>query len=1178
MSAENTPTDLAKMSSGRTISLEDKYTATSGKVFMNGTQALVRFPIVQMRRDALAGFNTGTYISGYRGSPIGGYDFALHGAKKHLEEHDIVFQPGTNEDLAATAVWGSQQLNLSPGARKDGVVGIWYGKGPGVDRSGDVFKHGNSAGTSPNGGVLCIAGDDHTAKSSTTAHQSDHAFMAAIMPMLFPSSVQEFVELGLFGIAMSRYSGLWVGYKVISDTIETTGVVDLAGEQQRFVIPEDFEMPQGGLNLRWPDPILVQDERLQEHKAYAAIAFARANNIDQLIFDSKKPRFGIVASGKAYENVREALRQLGIDEKLVDKLGLRLYKVRMPWPLEPAGIREFAEGLEEVLVIEERREVIEHQIKQQLFNWQANTRPRIVGKFDHKDRHILKLNEEMTAGTALRAIASRLLTFDLPEGLAARVKQKLAYYEERAEIRINHEAPVSRIAHFCSGCPHNSSTKVPEGSRAMAGIGCHFLSVWMDRNTETFSHMGGEGAAWTGIAPFTDENHIFVNLGDGTYFHSGFLAIRQAVAAKVNITYKILFNDAVAMTGGQTHDGTLTPEIISHQIKAEGVKEIWLVSDEPEKYDKSDLPQNIHIQHRDYLEDVQKHLREVPGCTAIIYDQTCANEKRRRRKRGLLEDPKKWAFINSQICEGCGDCSDQSNCMSVEPLETEFGRKRQINQSSCNKDYSCVEGFCPSFVTVHGGALKKPSVHIPSSDSERPTLPIPKTKKLDEVFNIAITGVGGTGVLTIGAILGMAAHVDDKAAIILDMAGLAQKGGAVLSHVRLAPTTNLISSPQIVTGEADLLLAADSVVAAAQNSIALCSPENTVAIINTHLSPVSSFIFDRDFDFREKSIVDAIETSTTEGSVKIDFTKLAEITCGNTIATNIMIVGYAAQAGLLPISIDAIEQAIEINGVAVEANLTAFNWGRRFFAFPDEISDLLPSVDQIEPEPESETLETIIQKRAEFLSEYQDEKLAEHYLAIIAKVQKSDGDRDSRQALTDAVARNLFKLLSYKDEYEVARLYTNGEFEKRIADQFEGDYKINFHLAPPILGGKLLPNGRHKKRQYGPWAFRLFKILAGLKGLRGGRFDIFGYSNERKMERQLIVQYEGMIDEILPKLDNNNYDDAVALAAIPNSIRGFGPVKLKSVEKAAVTKSELLEKFRDEKPKSKIVKKVKAAE
>ena len=680
----------------------------------------------------------------------------------------------------------------------------------------------------------------------------------------------------------------------------------------------------------------------------------------------------------------------------------------------------------------------------------------------------------------------------------------------------------------------------------------------MDRNTETFSHMGGEGAAWSGIAPFTDENHVFVNLGDGTYFHSGFLAIRQAVAAEVNITYKILFNDAVAMTGGQIHDGALSPELISHQIKAEGVKEIWLVSDEPEKYDKSLIAHGVNIQHRDYLEDVQKHLRDTPGCTAIIYDQTCANEKRRRRKRGMMEDPKKWAFINPLVCEGCGDCSDQSNCMSVEPLETEFGRKRQINQSTCNKDYSCTDGFCPSFVTVHGGALKKPDVYTPSTGAQSP-LPDPKIEKLQDVYNIAITGVGGTGVLTIGAILGMAAHIDDKAAIILDMAGLAQKGGAVLSHVRLAPTTDLISSPQIVTGEADVLLAADTVVAVAQNSIALCSSENTRAVINTHLSPVSGFIFDRNFDFREKSVIDAIENNTMPSPVKIDFTKLAELICGNTIATNMMMIGYAAQQGLLPISINSIERAIEINGVEVEANRLAFNWGRRFSAFPAEISEVLAHAQIDRKQPDS--LEEVIERRATYLTQYQNEKLAQHYQAVVKNVESTEAKLGKKRDLTNAVVRNLFKLLAYKDEYEVARLYTNGDFEERIAEQFEGDFKLNYHLAPPIFGGKLLPSGRHKKRQYGSWAFQMFKILAGMKGLRGTVFDIFGYSAERKMERKLIGEYEDLISEMLPKLNSNNHVQAVELAKIPDLIRGFGPVKLAAVKRADEIRSGLLAKF-----------------
>ena len=1137
------------------VSLEDKYTASEGQVFMNGTQALVRLPMIQIRRDREAGLNTGAFISGYRGSPVGGLDLAYMGARKHLANHDVVFKPGVNEDLAATAVWGSQQAGMSPGANRDGVIGLWYGKGPGVDRCGDVFKHANSFGTSRHGGVLAIAGDDHNAKSSTVAHQSDHAFMAAIMPMLFPTSVHEFVELGLLGIAMSRYAGIWVAYKVITDTIETTAVVDLAGEKRQFLLPNDFEMPEGGLNIRWPDDRFAQDDRLQEHKAYAAIAFARANSVDQLVIDSRKPRFGIISSGKAYENVREALRHMGIDQKTADKIGLRLYKVRMPWPLEPEGVRRFSEGLEEVLVIEERREVIEHQIKQQLFNWRANVRPRIVGKFDHKDRHILSLHEEVTTGVALRAIASRLLDFDLPDDLKTRFSSLLDNYQQRHQAKIGHQAPVARMAHFCSGCPHNTSTKVPDGSRAMAGIGCHFMALWMNRNTETYTHMGGEGVPWIGTAPFTEEEHVFANLGDGTYFHSGVLAIRASVAASSNITYKILYNDAVAMTGGQHVDGILTVPQLSEQLHAEGVKEIWLVSDEPDKYQPAVLAPGVKIRSREYLDDVQQHLREVKGTTAIIYDQTCAAEKRRRRKRGTMEDPDKRAFINPLVCEGCGDCSVQSNCISIEPLETEFGRKRKINQSSCNKDFSCVDGFCPSFVTVHGGQLRKPK--LPElSDA---TLPEPKVAALDDVYNIAITGVGGTGVLTIGAIIGMAAHVEGKAAMIQDFSGLAQKGGAVLSHVRLAPTPEMVASAQIVTGEADVLMAADTVVAASKETVALYDKTRTRGVVNTHLSPVSNFVYDRDFDFREKQVIDTISERVSANPSLVDFTKLAERVCGDAIATNIMMVGYACQKGLLPVGVAALERAIELNGVAVRANKLAFNWGRRFAEHPEEAIAMIAEATGGAGEPK--TLEEIVDRRAEFLTGYQNEAYAKHYRDMVAKVQAAEEKLGRKRELTSAVARYLFKLMAYKDEYEVARLYTDGDFERRIRETFEGDFKLAFHLAPPVFQGEILPNGRPRKRMFGPWMMRAFRMLAKFKGLRGTAFDPFGYSEDRRIERQLIADYEATLEHILSGLSEKNYRFAVALAKVPDEIRGFGPVKEQSLKKAEKLKGDLLRQF-----------------
>jgi indolepyruvate ferredoxin oxidoreductase len=1151
---EHDPTSAAIRNA---VTLEDKYTAENGRIFLNGTQALVRIPIVQMRRDRAAGLNTGTFISGYRGSPLGGYDIALNQAKKHLTPLDIVFQPGVNEDLAATAVWGSQQATLSPGHTKDGVVGIWYGKGPGVDRCGDVFKHGNSAGSAPYGGVLALAGDDHLAKSSTVAHQSDHAFMAAIMPMLFPTSVHEFVELGLFGIAMSRYSGLWTGYKVIADTVETTSVVDLASEQREFVIPDDYEMPGGGLNIRWPDDRLIQDERLQEHKGYAAIAFARANGVDQLVIDSKKPRFGIIASGKAYENVREALRHLEIDAKTADAIGLRLYKVRMPWPLEPEGVRHFSEGLEEVLVIEERREVIEHQIKQQLFNWRADVRPRIVGKFDHKDRHILSLHEEITTGVALRAIATRLLTFDLPEDLRIRMQNLLEYYQQRHDMKTGHRPPVGRMPHFCAGCPHNTSTKVPDGSRALAGIGCHFMALWMDRNTETYTHMGGEGVSWSGTAPFTNEKHVFVNLGDGTYFHSGLLAIRQSVAAGVNITYKLLYNDAVAMTGGQHVDGQLGVPQITHQLHSEGVKEIWLVSDEPDKYPQSLLAPGVKIRSREYLDEVQRHLRDVEGCTAIVYDQTCAAEKRRRRKRGTMDDPPKRVFINPLVCEGCGDCSVQSNCIAVEPLETEFGRKRQINQSSCNKDYSCLNGFCPSFVTVHGGELKKSSLP-PLSEEE---LPEPQIAAIEDVYNIAITGVGGTGVLTIGAIIGMAAHLTGKAAMIQDFSGLAQKGGAVISHVRLSDSPERVASPQIVTGEADVLLAADTVVAAANGSINLYEQNRTRAVLNTHLAPVSNFVFDRDFDFRENQVIKTIADAVNKDIARLDFGKLAETVCGDTIATNIMMVGYACQKGLLPVGPEALLRAIELNAVAVDTNKRAFRWGRHFAQYPQEAGQILASLHAAPQEPQ--TLESMLDHRAGFLSGYQDSNHAQRYRDLVNKVQTAEAALGGKEELSSAVARYYFKLLAYKDEYEVARLYTDGDFERRIRETFDGDFKLNFHLAPPLFKGEILPNGRPRKKQYGPWMFRAFKLLAGLKFLRGTAFDPFGYSCERKEERRLIEEYETLIQEIIDRLDKSNYRIAVALARLPDEIRGYGPVKELSIRRVAAQKQDLLARFRN---------------
>ena len=956
------------------ISLDQKYTQDKGHIFLTGIQALVRLPMAQIRRDRAAGLNTAGFISGYRGSPLGGYDQQLFAARKHLEQYNIKFQPGVNEDLAATAVWGSQQLNLSPGAKYDGVVGIWYGKGPGVDRCGDVFRHGNTAGSAKNGGVLVLAGDDHGAKSSTVPHQSDHAFISALMPYLYPSSIHEMIEMGLLGIAMSRYSGCWVGMKVITETVETTAEIDLTDEMTPFNIPTDFEMPPGGLNLRWPDDRFAQDLRLQDYKGYAAIAFARANNINRITMDSPNARYGIMASGKSYEDIRQALRELGITEEVAAKIGLRLYKIGMPWPLEPEGVRKFAVGLEEIFIVEERREIVENQVKQELFNWRDDVRPRIVGKMDDHDKRFLTFAAELSVASLASSLTERLLRLNLNPEIAAMLRAKADWFNGRQATQMQAVAPVTRTPYFCSGCPHNTSTKVPEGSRAFAGIGCHFMALWMDRSTETYTHMGGEGVPWVGVAPFTKEEHVFANLGDGTYFHSGSLAIRQAVASGANITYKLLYNDATAMTGGQHVDGELSPQQITFQLHSEGIRNIYLVSETPEAYPASDIAPGVKVAHRDELDAVQRTCRTLKGTSAIVFVQTCAAEKRRRRKRGLMEDPARRVMINPAVCEGCGDCSVQSNCISVEPLETEMGRKRTINQSTCNKDYSCVKGFCPSFVTIDGGKPRRRAPANLGDAGDIGDLPEPASfPSLERPYNIAVGGVGGTGVLTIGALLGMAAHIEGKASMILDMSGLAQKGGAVLSHVRLSEHTADVTCSRIVTGTADLVMAADEVVAAAKDTITLCEASRTVGVINTHVIPTADFILNRDFNFQSRNVNHVLETELRKDSSFYDFTKPAEALLGDSIATNIMMMGYAYQKGLLPLSAKAILQAIEVNGVSIKMNTQAFQLGRLAAADPARLEAMMKGKDEsVAPKTlDAMTLDEVIAHRSDFLTAYQ---------------------------------------------------------------------------------------------------------------------------------------------------------------------------------------------------------------
>ena len=1152
------------------VTLDDKYVLESGRVYLTGTQALVRLPMLQRQRDAGAGHNTGCFIAGYRGSPLGGFDQALWGARRFVERNHIKFQPAINEEMAATAVWGSQQLGLFPGAKYDGVFAVWYGKGPGVDRSGDALKHANSAGSAPLGGVLALAGDDHTCKSSTLAHQSEFAFIDALIPVLNPAGVEEILDLGLYGWAMSRYSGCWVALKTVAETMDSSASIAVDPGRVEIRLPQDFALPPGGLNIRWPDPPLDQEARLHRWKLPAAVAFARANRLDRVVLDAPRPRFGIVTAGKSYLDVRQALDELGIGDSEAAAIGLRLYKVAMPWPLEPEGARDFAEGLAEVLVVEEKRAVIETQLKEQLYNWPADRRPRIVGKFDENGAWILPSNGELAPGQIARIIAQRLAGL----GEVPRLPERLARLDARERpvggpMGGGEVVPFQRTPYFCSGCPHNTSTRVPDGSRALAGIGCHYLSQFMDRSTATFSQMGGEGVAWIGQAPFTDTTHVFANIGDGTYTHSGILAIRSAVAAGVNMTYKVLFNDAVAMTGGQPLDGGLTVPRVVAQLAAEGVRPIVVVTDEPDKYPLgAEFPLGATVRHRDELDAVQRQLRGVTGVSAIVYDQTCAAEKRRRRKRGRFPDPARRVFINDLVCEGCGDCSAASNCLSVVPVETEFGRKRAIDQSSCNKDFSCLKGFCPSFVTVEGGSLRKRAAADPAADN-LPSLSDPTLPDITQPYGILVTGVGGTGVVTIGALLGMAAHLEGKAVAVLDQLGMAQKGGAVMSHVRVSARPDSIHAVRIGTGDARLLLGCDLVVSAGAEALSRVHPETTRAIVNSHETITGDFTRHPDMPFPGGDLQRNIAVAVGQGGAEfVDATRLATGLLGDSIATNLFMLGYAYQKGLVPVSAGAIERAIELNAVAVDFNLDAFAWGRHAAIDPAFVERrALPREKVPDSHRLSETLDEVIARRVDFLTEYQNAAYAERYAGHVRRLRQAEAARvGGGTALAEAAARGLFKLMAYKDEYEVARLYTETGFLQRVADQFEGKYALRFHLAPPLLADRDPATGHLKKRVYGPWMLGAFRLLAGLRSLRGTRFDVFGYSAERRAERRLIVEYEAVLAEIERALSPQNHAAAVELAALPLEIRGFGHIKEAARRQAKVKEADLLARLRAPSP------------
>jgi indolepyruvate ferredoxin oxidoreductase len=1166
-----------------TVTLDDKYSLDVGRAFMSGVQALVKLPMLQRQRDAMAGRNTAGFISGYRGSPLGGYDQALWKARKYLQAQNIVFQPGVNEELAATALWGTQQLGFAPPGsnRFDGVFGIWYGKGPGVDRCSDVFKHANMAGTTPWGGVLAVAGDDHVAKSSTAAHQSDHIFKACGLPVFFPSTVQEILDMGLHAFAMSRYAGIWSGMKTIQEIVESSATAVIDPERVQVVIPTDFQMPPGGLHIRWPDAALEQEQRLFDFKWYAALAYIRANRLNYTPVSTPHDRFGIMASGKAWNDTRQALLDLGLDDDTCRRLGIRLHKVGVVWPLEAQGTREFAEGLREILVVEEKRQVIEYQVKEELYNWRPDVRPNVVGKFDQDDgfpggewsvpnptaHTLLRANADLSPHLIARAIARRLKKLGLDADVQARIDAQLALIEAKERAMQVVEVKGERMPWFCSGCPHNTSTVVPEGSRAMAGIGCHFMAVWMDRATMGFTQMGGEGVPWVGQQPFSNEKHVFANIGDGTYFHSGLLAIRQSVAAGVNITYKVLYNDAVAMTGGQPvgeRPEGHTPLQIAQSLDAEGVRRLVVVTDQPEKYEGAKLPAGATVHHRDELDRIQRELRDTAGVTAMIYDQTCATEKRRRRKRGTMADPALRVMINDLVCEGCGDCSAKSNCLSVEPLETEFGRKRTINQSTCNKDTSCLKGFCPSFVTVEGGTLKRKAKAQPAfSPFEGGEIPEPQLPRTAEAYGIVVAGVGGTGVITIGQLLGMAAHMEGRGIVTQDSAGLAQKGGATWSHVLIGDTQEAIRTTRVGMAAADLIIGCDPIVTASKETVLRMRQGRTCVALNGHGTPTAAFVKNGEWANPSDACADEIGKAVgAHNLAAFNAEELASKVMGDSIYTNPMMLGYAWQKGWVPLARESLLRAIELNEVAVENNKIAFEWGRRAAHDPARVAALLATGAQVIEFRKRETLDGLVARRVEFLTAYQNAGYAAKYRDLVDQVRAAEATL-GKTTLAETVAKGLFRLMAYKDEYEVARLHAESGFRDKVEAQFEGDFRIHYHLAPPLVA-KRNDKGELVKRKFGPGTIHLLRLLAKLRGLRGTPLDVFGRTEERRTERALIEEYRQTVLELLQRLQPGNHALAVEIAGLPEKIRGYGHVKERNLAEVRPRWRELMQRWRGE--------------
>jgi len=1156
------------------VRLEDKYTLQRGRVYLTGIQALARLAIMQAQRDAAAGRKTAGLVTGYQGSPLNNVDKVMREARGLLEAHHIRFQPGHNEELAVMSAWGSQQVTLDSKARYEGVFAMWYGKWAGVARCGDALHHANAAGASPLGGVLLVCGDDHMSRSSTVATQSEHMVIAPLIPVLAPAGVQDYLDLGLHGWAMSRYSGSWVALKALDETIEGSAAVEVDHERVVIRTPADFPMPKDGLGLRLPDQPLQMEKRIHDQRLPAVLAYARANGINFTAVGGPGARVGIVTAGKSYLDVRQALDHLGIDEPGAKELGLKVYKLGLTWPLEPQGLAAFAEGLSELIVVEEKRPLIEEQVRSQLYAWPDARRPRILGKRDDmvgSGAWLLPPTGELTPERIALVIADRLAKIHGPARLAARVawlkeKEAAASRPPLSPQARGYLGNSARVPFYCSGCPHNTSTRVPEGSRAIAGVGCHFMATYIFPGSELFSPMGAEGAAWVGHAPFTGTPHIFANMGDGTYYHSGLLSIRAAVSAGVRITFKLLFNDATAATGGQRLPAPLTVPAVTRQLEAEGVRSIVVVTDEPHKYgSNAALAAGVSVRHRDELDTVQKDLREVDGVTAIVYDQTCAAEKRRRRKRGAFPDPDRRMFINTRVCEGCGDCSVQSNCVSVQPVETEFGRKRRIDQSACNKDFSCAKGFCPSFVSVEGGRLKRGNgVTLAEADIAR--IPHPDLPPAGRPFGIVVAGVGGTGVITVGAVLGMAAHLEGKGVTVLDMTGVAQKGGAVTTYVRIADSPDALHSVRIAAGEAHTLIGCDLLVTSENAVLTRVRPGLTQAVVNTHRQAPVAFIRNRDeqtpWSYLEQGIRDTVGSDAT---TFVDANRLAVALLGDAMASNILLLGSAYQRGLLPVSAQAIERAIELNGAAVQSNLQAFHWGRLAVHDPQRVLELVDSTAVAttgEDERLSRDLDERIARRVQYLTAYQDAAYARRYLALVQRTRASEeAIAPGSTILTEAVASAWFKLLAVKDEYEVARLYSDGEFRRQLAAVFEGDYRLRFHFAPPLWARAEHATGVPRKRAYGPWVLPMLKLLAGLRRLRGTWLDVFGHTEERRLERSLIAGYAATMEQVLVRLDGERLALAARIAALPEDIRGYGHVKRRAIEAAQRKQAALLAEY-----------------